>query len=293
MPEHNSYYRDRERAGRPRGGRPSEPRQKGGDSLALTLTAQVIVVLLLFASVWILRSVNREGYYAFRESYGYMTGAQSELEHGTSPLDEISRFIEQFTGGSDLESEPEPDIDEGQFYLSDQDYLPPPGQSTPSTEPLIGTDESGLYIIPEGAVVSPVVFSAQMQPPVTGRITSPFGWRLHPVTQAANFHNGIDVAAPEGTPILAALSGNVAEIGWSRVYGHYIVLGHAANFKTFYAHCKEIIVSEGMGVSIGEKIATVGSTGITTGPHLHFGVIVDGKYINPYWALTDSIIVRR
>ena len=301
MPEHSSYYRDRERAGRPRTGRRSEP-QQSGDSLALSLTAQMIAVLLLLGAVWLLRSMNSEGYYNFRENYGSMTGEQSALEIESATIEDLSRTISRIVNGisgeevgevPENELTPISDESEAQVYLSDQDFIPPPGQGTVNAGPLVGTDESGQYIIPDNAWLSPVFFATQMQPPATGRITSPFAWRTHPLTEKPDFHNGIDIAASEGSPILAALPGKVIEVGWSRIYGNYIILQHAPNFKTFYAHCDEITVQEGMAVLRGEKIATVGSTGISTGPHLHFGVIVDDKYVNPYWALSGFIVAGR
>jgi len=297
MPEINSYYRDRERAARGRSTnntRRDEPRQSA-DGLAVTMTAQMIVVILLLAAVWLLRSVNQESYYEFRENYAVLTGAESEVEIGSSALEDISRglsdIFERFLGISESPSA----LDDGHVYIfDDENHLPPAEQNGVGTNPLVGTINGNIpHTLPEDIWLSPVFFTAQMRPPLTGRVTSPFGWRIHPITQNTEFHSGIDIAAPEGTPILAALPGQVCRVGWSRIYGNYIVLTHAADFETFYAHCKEIVALEGTSVSQGEKIALVGSTGVATGPHLHFGVIVVGKYTNPYWALADFMIVKR
>jgi len=146
---------------------------------------------------------------------------------------------------------------------------------------------------PGGSWLSPVFFSARMRPPVTGPVTSAFGWRVHPITEAADFHRGIDIAAPEGRAILAALPGEVIEVGYSRIYGNFIMLAHSANLRTSYSHCSEIIAREGMMIRQGERIAKVGSTGVATGPHLHFAVIAHDRYVNPYWALSDFVVVER
>ena len=88
---------------------------------------------------------------------------------------------------------------------------------------------------------------------------------------------------------MAALPGEVVEVGYSSVYGNYIVLQHATNLKTFYAHCSQIIAKEGMAVRQGERIALVGKTGLATGPHLHFSVIVEEQFADPYWILSDYL----
>jgi murein DD-endopeptidase MepM/ murein hydrolase activator NlpD len=145
---------------------------------------------------------------------------------------------------------------------------------------------------PVDASFSPVFITARMRPPVSGVVTSAFGWRLHPITEATDFHTGIDVAAPEGHAIRAALPGRVSEVGYSRIYGNYVTIEHSGSLQTFYAHCSEVLVSEGMKVNQGERIAKVGSTGMSTGPHLHFAVVARGSSVNPYWALSDFIVVR-
>lgn len=142
---------------------------------------------------------------------------------------------------------------------------------------------------PEEATYRPVMVSQRLVPPVTGVITSEFSYRDHPVTGEGDFHNGIDIAAAAGRDIAAALPGRVVEVGEDEIYGKYVTLQHASNFRTFYAHCSQIIAREGMAVRQGERIAKVGDTGVTTGPHLHFAVIVDDLFTNPYWVLQDNI----
>ncbi len=152
-------------------------------------------------------------------------------------------------------------------------------------------DISNMEIPPKGSTLMPVYLNSKIKPPVSGVITSGFAYRYHPVTGTSDFHTGIDVAANEGTPILAALPGEVVEVGESQVYGNYIVLQHASNLRTSYAHCSKILASEGMAVRQGERIALVGETGVATGPHLHFSVIVDGEFTDPRWVLKDYIKV--
>ena len=113
------------------------------------------------------------------------------------------------------------------------------------------------------------------------RITSGFGKRSSPTAGASTYHKGIDIGASTGTAIYAAASGTVTEAGYSSSRGNYVVISHGSGVSTVYMHCSALYVSSGSKVSQGQTIAAVGSTGISTGSHLHFGVIEDGNYVNP------------
>lgn len=118
-------------------------------------------------------------------------------------------------------------------------------------------------------------------PTTSYRITSSFGYRSSPTAGASSYHQGIDIGASKGSPIYAAASGTVTSTGYNSVEGNYVVVAHGSGVSTVYKHCSAIYVSSGQSVSQGQTIAAVGSTGISTGPHLHFGVIEDGSYVNP------------
>ena len=117
------------------------------------------------------------------------------------------------------------------------------------------------------------------------RWTSPYGWRADPFTGVRSFHTGTDMACPEGTPILAAMSGKIAEVGNNRTYGNYIIINHTNGYQTVYAHMSKTIAKKGQWVSQGTKIGLVGSTGYSTGPHLHFMVYKNGNRIDPMTVL--------
>ncbi len=117
--------------------------------------------------------------------------------------------------------------------------------------------------------------------PVDGHIVSGFGYRVHPIFRRVKFHYGVDIAAPYGTPIRAAANGVVVFAGWRRAYGNTVILDHGNGLATLYAHCSQILVSEGEVVRQGQIIARVGSTGLSTGPHLHFEVRQYGEPVNP------------
>lgn len=121
-----------------------------------------------------------------------------------------------------------------------------------------------------------------MRTPVQGaRQSSGFGLRFHPVLRYSRMHQGVDFAAKAGTPILASAGGRVALAGWGGGYGNVVVLDHGKGMRTRYAHMQKLGVRTGEQVSQGEKIGTVGSTGLSTGPHLHYEVWMNGKPINP------------
>lgn len=137
----------------------------------------------------------------------------------------------------------------------------------------------------EGTTLAPYFLTVSMWSPVSGLVTSRFGWRSHPVSGQNDFHTGVDIAAAQGTPILAALPGVVEQTGYSESYGNFVVLRHSDNLRTTYNHCSEILAKEGEQLARGDRIALVGSTGISTGPHLHFEVEVKGLKADPLQAL--------
>ena len=118
--------------------------------------------------------------------------------------------------------------------------------------------------------------------PVRGaRLTSPFGWRNDPFTGVRRHHAAIDLAAPQGTPIMAAKDGRVSVVGYDRVFGNFIIIAHANAYQTLYAHLHTVSVRRGDTVRQGARIGTVGSTGLSTGPHLHFAIYRNNRALNP------------
>ena len=114
------------------------------------------------------------------------------------------------------------------------------------------------------------------------RLSSEYGWRMHPTLHVEKFHNGIDLAAPTGTDIYAAYDGKVVAAAYSSSMGNYVMIDHGDDLYTIYMHASRLYVSAGDIVVKGETIAAVGSTGRSTGPHLHFGVRLDGAYVSPW-----------
>ena len=117
--------------------------------------------------------------------------------------------------------------------------------------------------------------------PVKARVSSSFGYRVHPLENLTKFHYGTDLAALSGDDILCFAEGTVTEVGEDDNHGNFIRVKHPDGFETMYAHCGTIYVREGQKVAAGEKIGLVGMTGKVTGPHLHFELTKNGQYLNP------------
>lgn len=123
--------------------------------------------------------------------------------------------------------------------------------------------------------------SGQFSWPVNGEITSPYGYRIHPIFGTEIYHSGIDIGVDEGTPVHAADSGTVVLADWISGYGNAVIIDHGNGTSTLYGHNSELAVSEGQSVSKGQVVAYAGSTGNSTGPHVHFEVRVNGDPVDP------------
>lgn len=132
-----------------------------------------------------------------------------------------------------------------------------------------------------GQASSAKVFKGGFIMPVNGRRTSNFGYRTHPITGVYKLHTGVDFGARSGTPIKAAASGTVIKAGWMGAYGNAVIVDHGGGVSTLYGHCSRLACSSGKRVSQGQVIGYVGSTGYSTGPHLHFEKRINGKPVNP------------
>jgi murein DD-endopeptidase MepM/ murein hydrolase activator NlpD len=150
---------------------------------------------------------------------------------------------------------------------------------------LIPTPQAMPVLATAGAVApvaqAPATTTGQMAWPVQGSITSEFGPRAHPVTGAHRDHHGLDIAAATGTPIGAAADGKVTFAGSQGGYGNVVIVDHGNGTETRYAHQDTLAVTAGQIVKAGQRLGTVGSTGMSTGPHLHFEVRRQGEPVDP------------
>ncbi len=149
--------------------------------------------------------------------------------------------------------------------------------------------DSKILILTTGEIGEDYVGGEFLWPaPGYKTITSPFGTRFHPILHIYRTHYGIDIGAPKGAYVVAANSGVVTTASYLSSYGNAVIIDHGGGVSTVYAHGSEILTTVGTKVNKGDIIMKVGSTGLSTGPHLHFGVTVNGKYVNPMPYLTGT-----
>ena len=268
------------------------PSGKKGESFGGTLTFQGIVAVIIaifFVAMHFFAPDTAQGVqalirktasedFSFRgdleQSVGGFLRYLNEIEPvdaGTSSEDGTSSRQEDAAGTSGEESQAD--------HTASEEENGAGGEYTPA-------DGNAL---PDNATFAPVIFTGRISLPMenASRITSVFGFREHPITGKADFHNGVDIAAAKGTAVLAVMDGVVESRGESSGLGKYLILSHGNGFYTVYGHCDRLIAREGARIREGEVIARVGNTGDSTGYHLHFSMKKDGLYFNPGYVFAE------
>ncbi len=183
-------------------------------------------------------------------------------------------------------------IDEDEWYTNQQEVLQQPttgyrkvvADVTYRNAELMNTDilyenitvKAVAKIVKRGTKIPPTYIY-----PVWGRISSGFGRRKAPKRGASTFHKGVDFAVPIGTAVMASCGGTVTRAGWGSGYGYCVYIQHPNGWSTRYGHLSKVLVKAGQTVSQGQKIALSGNTGVSTGPHLHFEILIGGGQVNP------------
>lgn len=254
------------------------------DYLIHTVSLQIVVCLLIFASVYGLKKTNSDIYKTIKEEYFDNINENIELND----------YIPSGTTEAPV-TEPETDAQTTE-NATDVVVADTTEGSTPTMLTAMVNAQGGADYgvkneedIPDNISVNNYTLSQNMFLPLKGSITSPFGLRNHPISGEPRFHAGIDIAAATGTPIYSAFDGKVIYSGYDQWNGNYLKIEHENNIMTVYCHCKALVVKKGDIVKAGQKIATVGSTGSSTGPHLHFELRINNKSYNPQIALDTAI----
>lgn len=256
--------------------------KKKKDYLSFTLICQFLVCALLFGSLWGLKRVNSDIYLNFKNDYYSNLGTNFEIVdtknyQNTNEKNETETKAENISSSINETEEVAEVISENNLSVEikgkgGQDY---------SIESI---DE-----VPENVSVNSYVLSQKMVLPVEGDVTSEFGVRNHPISDELRFHAGIDIAADAGTPIYAAFSGTVIVADYDEWNGNYMKIQHDGDIITVYCHCQKLNVKKGDIVEAGDVIGYVGSTGSSTGPHLHFEFRVGNVSYDPETALSEAI----
>jgi len=186
-------------------------------------------------------------------------------------LAEIAKKEEEFDAAKQAEWE---------AYMAT--YVPPttapPANSTTNSTPSNGGNTGNTN---QGGSVGSSGGGGWVRPCSYTSITSPFGYRVSPTTGASTYHQGVDLDTGTGWPVVAARAGTVTVAGWGNAAGNYVQINHHDGFSSIYMHLSSIGVSAGQHVSAGQYIGATGSTGVSTGDHLHFGISLNGVYVNP------------
>jgi len=186
-------------------------------------------------------------------------------------LAEIAKKEEEFDAAKQAEWE---------AYMAT--YVPPttapPANSTTNSTPSNGGNTGNTN---QGGSVGSSGGGGWVRPCSYTSITSPFGYRVSPTTGASTYHQGVDLDTGTGWPVVAARAGTVTVAGWGNAAGNYVQINHHDGFSSIYMHLSSIGVRAGQNVSAGQYIGATGSTGVSTGDHLHFGISLNGVYVNP------------
>ena len=232
----------------------------------------VSIVLWFFGTVYIFTAtVNTIEYYKMKDQVDYYS---QEFTKISTTMSAIRGAEKEFRRLFSLESKEEvlEHVDISDSGSIDMDILKKEIRSTIEN---VGEVRDYLHIQRD------IYMSTPKGLPVGGRISSNYGKRKHPMNGAEEFHTGLDISANSGSPVKATADGIVSFSGWSGGNGYLVVLEHGHDFSTFYAHNKKNIVKVGQKVKRDDVIAYVGTTGSSTGPHVHYEIWKQGRHVNP------------
>ena len=258
--------------------------KKKKDYLSYTLICQFIVCGLLFGAIFGLKHINSEIYTTIKNDFFLFTENNFEII-------DFSKVKKNETKA--------PEKEEKQTSQTTNNNTENEAVSENVTEENLSAEITGeggqdysvesVDDVPDNVSVNSYVLNQKMVVPVNGKITSEFGVRTHPITNKLRFHAGIDIAADTGTPIYSAFSGKVIVAEYDEWNGNYIKIQHEGDIMTVYCHCQKLCVKKGEYVEAGDVIGYVGSTGSSTGPHLHFEFRIGNVSYDPQTALDEAI----
>ncbi|MEG1846175.1 MAG: M23 family metallopeptidase [Oscillospiraceae bacterium] len=241
--------------------RPIREKKKQGDFLLKVISVQMILCIFFAVSAFIISKIDATKFLELKELYTSMCEKDMTPEEIKSVFKTVTDFI----------------------------ILPATEQNQePVEDELDGQGGEDLKLPIEKTSFSPIMITYKFTKPLDGKITSKFGYRINPVTNKYGFHTGMDIAAKQGTNIASAYDGTIKKVGFSAGRGNYVIIEHAKAVETVYCHCSEILASEGAVIRSGETIAKVGTTGESTGPHLHFEIHINGVICNPMWLYEEK-----
>lgn len=259
----------------------SKPKTKT-DYLIRLILLQSVLSLLIVSGVFLASKISPNLFAEMKEDYGRIMQNDMSVGDIAGDLKDAAQFVFKPVEITEAATEKSEDA----FTVSTYEVTSDETGETIAVGEIIENGSGGSDIesvqAAKGTSFADYYVSVEPVIPVKGaRITSRFGYRTHPITGNYGFHTGLDLAAAEGTPIAAAFYGTIAETGEDDAWGKYVLMEHSDGFATFYCHLSEIYAEEGAVIRQGETIGLVGSTGWSTGPHLHFEVRINGVRVDP------------
>lgn len=248
--------------------------KKKKDYLIFTLFYQFLICAVLFGSIYALKATNSDLYDSIRDSY-YLASSQKNIT-----VNDVSKYIEKEKNSTVTE----PTEEQKAEPVSEKKEENTLSATIEKTEQAKESEAT-----PANVSVNSYVLNQRMFLPVKGTVTSEFGERQHPITNEEKYHAGIDIAAATGTPIRAAFDGEVIVATYDEWNGNYLKIKHDGDILTVYCHCQKLNVKKGDIVKAGDVVAYIGSTGSSTGPHLHFELRIANISYDPKAALDEAI----
>lgn len=287
---------NRERARAPRRQRPSKPDSRqstGGFRLIAVQSISCVVVLLV---VLAMRLVGGNAFEQLRDSFNESIMSNSILSTFAALFEQKGTPSSDPSAPSSNPSSDSPSSEAGDTESTGETTgsdTAGSSSSEPSSAPAVGGEDikvnaKKVLYAPAGATFAKVSINRAAKPPLEkGTITSYFGYREDPIDGGDSFHKGLDIGAEGGAPIATMFDGRVIAVGSSSSYGNYVKIDHGGSLVVMYAHCAEILVKEGAVLRAGESVAKVGSTGNSTGNHLHVEALVDNVAYDPLYIVPD------
>ncbi len=269
---------------------PKKKKIKKQKDIFILIKTQIVVCIVAVLAAFIIKFIGGDIYRLTRDKYISMFNDYTSVNEVMQTVAEVFDIKTESNGGESSTSASDvSDTTSDTIPANATDVSAEEGSSAVSQDASQGGDEeeSGNYTMSLEESKALMTANAEaintMQLPLPGRISDEYGYRIHPLSGQLKMHYGIDIAAPHGSDIGAAMSGKVIKTGNSSDLGIYIKLSHGGGLETLYAHCSETVSNVGDVVTKGQTIAKVGSTGVSTGAHCHFEVRINGTRINPMW----------
>ena len=269
------------------------------DYVIRSIIFQSLFCILLFGLLFMLKQSNTEFFKTIEKEFsqklsGNITKKEVESVFKTISEKVITATIEpKIQPNETNEAETTKNNNPSNLLENETEFVPfdePSLNATIEATGCVDIKISSSEEIPENVSLNSYKLTKNIVNPVTnGKITSKFGSRIHPITNDLTFHAGIDIAADKGTPIYAAFDGKVIVADYDKWNGNFMKITHEDGIMTVYCHCDRLNVKEGDIIRAGEVIGFVGSTGSSTGPHLHFELRIGNVSFNPQIALNEAV----